>query len=255
MHFLRRSVFHPWSQFVMWVSVPKDLIDAVLCRLRKDLAAFLGLELPSLPGLPNSVEEEQEKRKERRKNLAAYLGVEENVLSTILPPPPPPPPSTLRQPVKMHFTPHNSDPHVSCKAPLTHTPNGWNINNIPPHTLNDLPPPLDQLTSPKWEVDSAFSSSSTASSLSSSSYSTIYIWNALSNLSIIKMQRFIGNILSHIMLTISAVHTIYWEVALDSSCICCTVINTTLMRPLKSYRNLAINLYFVSILRCYTFRT
>ena len=41
------------------------------------------------------------------------------------------------------------------------------------------------------------------------------------------------------MLTISAVHTIYWEVASDSSCICCTIINTTLMRPLKIYGNLA----------------
>ena len=117
------------------------------CRLRKDLAAFLGLELPSLPELPNNVMEEKEK-KERRKNLAAYLGVEENVLSTILPPPPP---STLRQPGKMHPTP-------SCKAPFT--PNGWN----------------DRLPSPKWEVDSAFSSSSTtSSSSSSSSYSTIYL--------------------------------------------------------------------------------
>ena len=67
--------------------------DPLLCRLRKDLAAFLGLELPSLPALAISVEEEKEK-KERRKNLATYLGVEENVLSTILPPPPPPP-STL----------------------------------------------------------------------------------------------------------------------------------------------------------------
>ena len=50
------------------------------------------------------------------------------------------------------------------------------------------------------------------------------------------------------MLTISVVHTIYWEVASDSSCICCTMINTTLMRSLKIYRNLAINLDIGSIL-------
>ena len=147
--------------------------DSFLCRLRKDLAAFLGLELPSLPELSNNVMEE----KERRKNLAAYLGVEENVLSTILPPPPP---STLRQPGKMHLTPHNPDPRVSCKAPFS--PNGWNVNYIAPPPLA----PLDHLPSPKWEVDSAFSSSSTtssssstasssSSSSSSSSYSTVYL--------------------------------------------------------------------------------
>ena len=161
---IQEPVLHPSSKE----------FDPLLCRLRKDLAAFLGLELPSLPALAISVEEEKEK-KERRKNLATYLGVEENVLSTILPPPPPPP-STLRQPVKMHFTPHNPHPHVSRKAPFTHTANGWNVNFIPPTPLVPFPPPLRHLPSPKWEVDSAFSSSSTASSSSSSSsYSTIYL--------------------------------------------------------------------------------
>ena len=169
---------HPWSLFqIGYLSCER--IWLFFCRLRKDLAAFLGLELPSLPELPNNVMEEKEK-KERRKNLAAYLGVEENVLSTILPPPPP---STLRQPGKMHPTP-------SCKAPFT--PNGWNKNYISPPPFAPFSPPLDRLPSPKWEVDSAFSSSSTtssssstaSSSSSSSSYSTIYLWTTLSNLSI-----------------------------------------------------------------------
>ena len=168
--------FHRWSIIV-------------LCRLRKDLAAFLGLELPSMPELSSSVEEEE--KKERRKNLASYLGVEENVLSTILPPPPPP--STLRYPAKVHFTQsHNPDLQVSCEAHLTQNPNSWKF--ISPPSLVPFPAPLEHLPAPKWEVDSAFSSTSSAnsnfsttsssSSLSSSSYSTIYLWSALSNLSI-----------------------------------------------------------------------
>ena len=44
-----------------------DNLESLVYRLRKDLAAFLGLELPSL--LPLSVEEEEkkERRKKRRK--------------------------------------------------------------------------------------------------------------------------------------------------------------------------------------------
>ena len=103
-------------------------ISFLFYRLRKDLAAFLGLELPSL--LPPSVEEE---KKERRKNLASYLGVEENVLSTVLPPPPPP--STLRhRPGKAHLPLRDLHPHAPSKA----TPPECHLNYSP------LPQPAHQ---------------------------------------------------------------------------------------------------------------
>ena len=148
-------------------------ISFLFYRLRKDLAAFLGLELPSL--LPPSVEEEE--KKERRKNLASYLGVEENVLSTVLPPPPPP--STLRhRPVKVHLPLRDLHPHAPSKA----TPPECHLNYSPPPKPAHPPDHHHHHhhrhhSSPKWEVDSAFSTSSTTSSSSfaSSSYSTIYL--------------------------------------------------------------------------------
>ena len=147
-------------------------ISFLFCRLRKDLAAFLGLELPSL--LPLSVEEEE--KKERRKNLASYLGVEENVLSTVLPPPPPP--STLRhRPGKAHLPFRDLHPHAPSKV----TPPECHLNYSPPPKPANPPDHHHRHhhnhSSPKWEVDSAFSTSSTtsSSSLASSSYSTIYL--------------------------------------------------------------------------------
>ena len=149
-----------------------DNLESLVYRLRKDLAAFLGLELPSLP--PPSVEEEE--KKERRKNLASYLGVEENVLSTVLPPPPPP--STLRhRPGKAHLPFRDLHPHAPSKV----TPPECHLNYSPPPKPANPPDHHHRHhhnhSSPKWEVDSAFSTSSTtsSSSLASSSYSTIYL--------------------------------------------------------------------------------